>query len=396
MEATRAAMAKRVEQRTKKGQSHSQRVRQEAGKTRQQFVRYTAHEDPAHATMQLLTHGSSSSSSTSSSLLLSEREKEEKEKKDDSRLIKVVDAAVDPLEPPKHVVKETLQVGTVEDQVPVAHSPPRKLSRKEIDAWRIPAALPAYRDRHGHVIPLHLRLAAQGFDGSADEEVGDSLADVLNEAAVRARDELRQRARMREALRQKQLAERDAQVRHAADVARLEAQRDLERLGGAGDATAAAERERRRREALDERERERRMGGGGGASRFDDERLPGASLEPMFDQRLFSQATPGLSSGFHSDEQAVYDRPLLRGTNVSNLFRAPATEEAALSSSPSSRFGRRNQQNDGNASSSSSSSSSLQFEDDKGQSADPFGIQEFISTVRQQTEEDRSKRQRTN
>ena len=73
----------------------------------------------------------------------------------------MVEAQVDPMEPPKHPHRKVPR-GPVEDPVPILHSPPRKLTVADQQAWKIPPAISNWKNAKGFIIPLDKRLAADG------------------------------------------------------------------------------------------------------------------------------------------------------------------------------------------------------------------------------------------
>ena len=53
--------------------------------------------------------------------------------------------------------------------MPVMHSPPRSVSTKELQDWKIPPCISNWKNAKGYTIPLDKRLAA---DGRGLQEVG--------------------------------------------------------------------------------------------------------------------------------------------------------------------------------------------------------------------------------
>jgi SNW domain-containing protein 1 len=77
------------------------------------------------------------------------------------RVIELVQAQVDPMEPPKHKHKKVPR-GPPEDPVPVLHSPPRKVSVQDQELWKIPPCVSNWKNAKGFTIALDKRLAADG------------------------------------------------------------------------------------------------------------------------------------------------------------------------------------------------------------------------------------------
>ncbi|CAN0477339.1 unnamed protein product, partial [Scytosiphon promiscuus] len=48
------------------------------------------------------------------------------------------------------------------DPVPVLHSPPRKVTVQDQQAWKIPPCVSNWKNARGYTIPLDKRLAADG------------------------------------------------------------------------------------------------------------------------------------------------------------------------------------------------------------------------------------------
>ena len=75
------------------------------------------------------------------------------------RIIKMHEMPVDPLEPPKFKHKKAPR-GPPSPPVPVMHSPPRKVSQKDMQDWKIPPCVSNWKNAKGYTIPLDKRLAA--------------------------------------------------------------------------------------------------------------------------------------------------------------------------------------------------------------------------------------------
>ena len=81
------------------------------------------------------------------------------------RIIKMHEMPVDPLEPPKFKHKKAPR-GPPSPPVPVMHSPPRKVSQKDMQDWKIPPCVSNWKNAKGYTIPLDKRLAA-GIAGAS-------------------------------------------------------------------------------------------------------------------------------------------------------------------------------------------------------------------------------------
>ena len=72
------------------------------------------------------------------------------------------------MEPPKFRHKKVPR-GAGSPPVPVMHSPPRAVSVKDQQDWKVPPCISNWKNPKGYTIPLDKRLAA---DGRGLQEVG--------------------------------------------------------------------------------------------------------------------------------------------------------------------------------------------------------------------------------
>ena len=291
-----------------------------------------------------------------------------------SRVIRMVEAQVDPMEPPKHRFTK-LPPAPAEAPAPVLREPTAKASKEERAAWDIPRVVPNWKNVKGFTIALDKRLAADGR-GLVDHSVNERFAVVAESlyiAEQKAREELKQKKDLR---RQVARAEQDAKEKRLRDIAN---QARMDRRGDAavaasGEANAASaaplvsygsgsesdgaesldddervaaeQRERLREERRREREREMRMRsyrrGKDGQERERDvsEKMAlgvggkGAAGgkrdgEALFDSRLFNQEG-GFGSGFRpDDEDNAYSEPMRKRT-AQSIYAPPrsAAEQA--------------------------------------------------------------------
>lgn len=77
------------------------------------------------------------------------------------RVIKMVEEQIDPMEPPKHKHTKAPR-GPPSPPVPILHSPPRKITVADQQAWKIPPCVSNWKNARGFIIPLDKRLAADG------------------------------------------------------------------------------------------------------------------------------------------------------------------------------------------------------------------------------------------
>ncbi len=278
------------------------------------------------------------------------------QKKD--RIFKIVARQEDPMEPPKFKHKK-IPGRAPSPPPPVMHSPPRKLTAEDQEAWRIPPPVSNWKNPKGYTVPLDKRLAADGR-GLRDVTINDKfsqLAEALYTADRHARDEVKQRALMQHKLAEKEKAVREDNLRELAQKARQDraAQGSSSRprhsresrsrsgssYGTDSEEDAVRERELDRRERNRERERELRMSRMGAEKRMKalareqgrdiSEKIalglakPTASAESMYDSRLFNQSS-GFAAGFNEDQP--YDKPLFAAQEALNsIYRSKAQED---------------------------------------------------------------------
>eukprot|EP01129_Flabellula_baltica_P010705 TRINITY_DN4549_c0_g1_i1.p1 TRINITY_DN4549_c0_g1~~TRINITY_DN4549_c0_g1_i1.p1 ORF type:complete len:635 (-),score=203.74 TRINITY_DN4549_c0_g1_i1:36-1940(-) len=263
-----------------------------------------------------------------------------------SRIIRMVEVPVDPMEPPKFKHKK-LPPGPGSPPVPILHSPTKQLTKEERDAWKIPPCISNWKNNKGYIIPLDKRLAADGR-GLQEHVISDSfapLSEALYLAEMAARKEVNQRAILRKKIALAEQKAKEEELRIKAEQAR---QRRAEIQAKALDKETPEERkERIEREKIREtrrleREREARMANAGRntkrtrASRDHGRDISekialgqqvGKSNEALFDQRLFNQHE-GLASGFGDDDDYdVYDKRLFGSERETALYKAPNEDE---------------------------------------------------------------------
>ncbi|KAK4191352.1 SKIP/SNW domain-containing protein [Podospora australis] len=349
--------------------------------------------------------------------------------KKQERIMKIVERQQDPMEPPKFKHKK-IPRGPPTPPPPVMHSPPRKLTAEDQEAWRIPPPVSLWKNSKGFTVPLDKRLAADGR-GLQDVQINDKFAqfsEALFMADRHAREEVRQRAMMQQRLAEKERLQKEEHLRELAQQARADRQganrrRSRSRSGSrsysgsdSGSESDDSERERReaRREKLREEERKLRQSRMGAERRAQvmaremdrdiSEKIalglakPTQSKEGMYDSRLFNQSS-GFDSGFNEDNP--YDKPLFAAQDaISSIYRPRqnvddedeegAGDRAMERIQKGARFGEAlgrgkfkgtedNEAREG----------PVQFEKD---TADPFNVDKFLSEVQQETAAGSSKR----
>lgn len=78
-----------------------------------------------------------------------------------ARIIKMQTAQVDPLAPPQFRHKRIAQPQR-SPPPQVMHSPPRKITVKDQQDWKIPPCISNWKNPYGYTIPLDMRLSADG------------------------------------------------------------------------------------------------------------------------------------------------------------------------------------------------------------------------------------------
>ncbi|KIM99529.1 hypothetical protein OIDMADRAFT_165569 [Oidiodendron maius Zn] len=274
--------------------------------------------------------------------------------KKNDRIMKIVERQVDPMEPPKFKHKK-IPRGPPSPPPPVMHSPPRKLTAEDQEAWKIPPPVSNWKNPKGYTVPLDKRLAADGR-GLQDVTINDKFAqfaEALFTADRHAREEVKQRALMQQRLAEKEKTQKEDHLRMLAQKAREEragagrrdsrtsrsrsrsySESESERSGS--EEEEVREREKMRREKMKEEERKFRQSRMGAERKLQvlareqgrdiSEKMalglakPTQSTEGMFDSRLFNR-TSGFDSGFNEDQ--AYDKPLFAAQDAVNSIYRP-------------------------------------------------------------------------
>lgn len=275
------------------------------------------------------------------------------------RILKIVERQQDPMEPPKFKHKK-IPRGPPSPPPPVMHSPPRKLTAEDQEAWKIPPPVSNWKNPKGYTVPLDKRLAADGR-GLQDVTINDKFAqfaEALFTADRHAREEVKQRALMQQKLAEKERAQKEDQLRLLAQKAREERMqrnsfarsngrsrsRSLSSSSSRSDSQddeAIREREQMRRDRRQENEKHFRQSRMGTERRIQmiareqnrdiSEKValglakPTQSSESMLDSRLFNQ-TSGFDTGFNEDQ--AYDRPLFAAQDaIRSIYRPRASPD---------------------------------------------------------------------
>ena len=128
------------------------------------------------------------------------------------RVIKMVEAPVDPYGAPKHKLAKAERTRPVEAPVPVMHAPAKKLTKEEQEAWKIPPCVSNWKNERGYIIPLDKRLAAEG-KGLQETTINDkfaSFSEALYVTEKKAAEDLRNRNHVRKQMALREKEEREA------------------------------------------------------------------------------------------------------------------------------------------------------------------------------------------
>ncbi|XP_060518560.1 SNW domain-containing protein 1 [Cylas formicarius] len=320
------------------------------------------------------------------------------------RVIRLVEAQVDPMEPPRFKTNKKIPRGPPSPPAPVLHSPTRRVTVKEQKEWKIPPCISNWKNAKGYTVPLDKRLAADGR-GLQQLHINENfakLAEALYIADRKAREAVETRAQLEKKLAQKEKEQKEEHLRQLAQKARDER---------AGFKTVSShaktmddeeqEREMLRQDRHKERARERNLARAAPDKRSKLERqrerdiseqialgMPArgpSSNETQFDQRLFGQAK-GLGQGYGDDEAYnVYDKPWREGGSMANHLYRPSKNidkdvyggeelEKAIRTNrfvPDKEFS-------GTDRSGAGRSGPVQFEKEE----DPFGLDQFLSQAK--------------
>lgn len=256
------------------------------------------------------------------------------------RIIRMVEAQVDPMDPPKFKINKKIPRGPPSPPAPVLHSPSRKVTVKEQKEWKVPPCISNWKNAKGYTIPLDKRLAADGR-GLQQVHINEKfakMAEALYIADRKAREAVEARAQLEKKLAQKEKEKKEDLLRQMAQKAR-DARAGLRHPGEAAEPSADLnERDEIRAQRHRERARDRNLARAAPdkRSKLQKERerdiseqialgMPAKTQfggEAQFDQRLFN-TTKGMDSGYGDDEAYnVYDKPWRGDSSLgSHLYR---------------------------------------------------------------------------
>lgn len=327
-----------------------------------------------------------------------------------TRIFKIQQRQLDPLEPPKFKHKR-IPRGPPSPPPPVLHSPPRKLTAEDQEMWKIPPPISNWKNPKGYTVPLDKRLAADGR-GLQDITINDKFAqfgEALQAADRHAREEVKQRAIMQQRLAEKEKLQKEEHLRNLAKQAREE-RANVSRRRSQSDSETDSEEEAVRKRQADRKERREDWQRELRQSKMGNERKiqmmareqnrdisekvalglakPTQSGESMYDSRLFNQSS-GFNAGINEDNH--YDKPLFAAQDaISSIYRPSVNqddddgEEAGQTYdriNKSSKFEVLGKAKEGfkGADLQETREGPVQFEKD---SDDPFNINQMIDEVR--------------
>jgi len=319
------------------------------------------------------------------------------------RIIRMVEAQKDPMEPPKYKINKKIPRGPPSPPPPVMHSPTRKVTVKEQPDWKISPCVSNWTNAKGYTIPLDKRLAADGR-GLQQQHINENfskLAEALYLADRKARESVEARAQLERKMAAKEKEKKEEHLRLMAQRARD--QRAGIRNVDEDEDDSVQERDALRQERHRERQRERNIARAAPdkRNRLERERerdisekialgLPSTSgarsNEVQFDQRLFNQSK-GMDSGFgHEDDYTVYDKPWRKEQGVSGqLYRPRGDRETAEDIDTmikTSRFVPDKEFDGTDRSESSRRRGPVEFERHAEVEEDPFGLDKFFNEAK--------------
>lgn len=340
------------------------------------------------------------------------------------RVIRLVEAQVDPMEPPRFKINKKIPRGPPSPPAPVLHSPTRRVTVKEQKEWKIPPCISNWKNAKGYTVPLDKRLAADGR-GLQQVHISENftkLAEALYIADRKAREAVETRAQLERKLAQKDKEQKEEHLRALAQKARDERAGIKSHTANENERSVnedERERDMLRQDRHKERARERNLARAAPEKRSKLQRerdrdiseqialgMParGQASEGQFDHRLFGQ-TQGLGQGYWEDDgYNVYDKPFREGgTMANNLYRPSKNIDKDVYGEDLDKLVKTNRfvpdkEFSGTDRSGAGRSGPVQFEKEE----DPFGLDQFLSQAKraskrkepERTRDDRDKRKR--
>jgi SNW domain-containing protein 1 len=138
------------------------------------------------------------------------------------RLICITESAKDPLDPVKSKHKKIPRDSAAE-LLTVQRSPPRKLTLKDQQDWKIPPCISNSKNSKGFTIPLHMRLAADGRNLREHivNEKFSKFSDSLYTVEKQSRLDIEERNKITESIKMVDTIKKEMELKEAAQEARL-------------------------------------------------------------------------------------------------------------------------------------------------------------------------------
>ncbi|CAD8063458.1 unnamed protein product [Paramecium primaurelia] len=255
------------------------------------------------------------------------------------RIVKVQAQQLDPMEPPRFKHKR-IPKGPGSPPPIQMRSPPRKLTLKDQQDWKIPPCISNWKNAKGYTIPLEMRLSADGrtLQHHTVNAKFAQLTDGLYIAERQSRKELEERNKILKSMQYKEYQEKEEENRQKAMEARQRKNLLLEQTTKQEEVSenlqqqelqAREELRYLRKRELERQLRQENQGKKSKLNRDNDrdisEKIALGQAQPttqntLYDQRLFNQ-TQGVNHGFgDEDEYEAFDKPLFNEKPRANLY----------------------------------------------------------------------------
>ena len=135
----------------------------------------------------------------------------------------MMEMPVDLLEPPKFKHKHVPKASG-SPPVPVMRSPPRPMTVKDQQDWKVPPCISNWKNPKGYTIPLDKRLAADGR-GLQDVQINDNfakLSEALYVSEQKAREAVTIRSKVQKEMMMKEKERKEHELRALAQKACFE------------------------------------------------------------------------------------------------------------------------------------------------------------------------------
>lgn len=126
------------------------------------------------------------------------------------RVARIDSVQIDPLLPPLHKHRK-LPRGPGSPPPQILRSPPRKLTKKDMEDWKIPPCISNWKNSKGFTIPIHMRLGADGRSlqhNTINEHFAD-IIDSLYMAERQSKIDLEERAKVQRSVEYREYLKRE-------------------------------------------------------------------------------------------------------------------------------------------------------------------------------------------